>query len=65
MSDHKDVAGLADAVRREGELKQFEARVSARQGEQWIARELDRRAVALLAAAGILERISAFGGKPK
>ena len=65
MSDHKDVAGLADAVRREGEQKQFEARVAVRQGERWIAHELDRRAVALLAAAGILERISAFGGKTK
>lgn len=65
MSDNIKIADLAVAVRREGEQKQYEARVSARQGEQWIACELDRRAVALLAAAGILERISGFAGKCK
>jgi hypothetical protein len=63
MSDDIRIADLADAVRREGEQKQFEARVSARQGEAWIAKELNRRAVALLAAAGILERISILRGK--
>jgi hypothetical protein len=65
MSDHKDVADLAVAVRREGEQKQHEARVSARQGEGWIAQELNRRGMALLAAAGILERIACMTGKPK
>jgi hypothetical protein len=65
MTEHKNIADLADAVRREGEQRQHEARVSARQGEAWIARELDRRALALLAAASILERISCVTGKPK
>jgi hypothetical protein len=65
MTDPKQIADLADAVRREGEQKQYEARVSARQGEAWIAQELNRRAVALIAAAGILERISCLTGKPK
>ena len=62
MTDEKEVKSIAQMVRQEGETKKHEANMSRVLGEAWIARELDRRAVALLAAASILDRIAFFGG---